>query len=702
MEKLGQNLLKTASFRPLSMLNTDYKISAKILANRLQMVLTYLIDKQQVGFMKGRVISTNLAELLTVIDYCSQDNVEAIITSINFRKSFDTVSWEAMQAIMRKFGFPQKSIDMTMLCYRDFYVNIGNSGHFSERFAIQRGNKQGCPLSALQFLLVVETVGLKRRQDPHIEPITINGIKKLLSQYADDLWTATKLSQQSFDAQLQIFDEFHKFTGLAINYNKTEVMRIGASEGSNAKLYSKLPLIWSDGPIKVLGIHFVPTTQKTVDYNYKSKLEKIENIFKLWSYRSLSLVGKILVINTLAIAQMIYCLQCLPSPTKAILDKYDKLVRSYLWSGKKSKVSLKRLQATYKRGGLKLVNFKIKDHSIKFATFVRLCLNEDKGSMICPTLCAEMMNMPKGMLSQTNFSVTDVLSNFKKNGSAYVFLQHITAAWAQHNYIEPNYCEEVLAQPLWYNSNIKIINRVCKPKGILDNEPKVVGDLMSHNNFESLSLETLKQTFPHTQLNFLDLMAIQAAIPRLWKRMLKLQGPQKSKLPLHNSKILAQGSVSRWAYFKTLNAEPRIDDKYRSKWEQLLDVEILDRNWEEVMNIVMSITLSTKLRPFQYRLLNFAVIANIQLQKWNLRPTVNCSFCNSEKEDYVHLFVSCKTVVKKVWKPLLTWLNYFCFIELPLDKYQILLNHYKDSFKDMVNTIILITKHYIYAKRCLE
>ena len=214
MEKLGQNLLKTASFCPLSMLNTDYKISAKILVNRLQMVLPYLIDKQQVGFMKGRVISTNLAELLTVIDYCSQNNVEAIITSINFRKSFDTVSWEAMQAIMRKFGFPQKSIDMTMLCYQDFYVNIGNNGHFSERFAIQRGNKQGCPLSALQFLLVVETVGLKQRQDPHIEPITINGIKKLLSQYADDLWTATKLSQQSFDGQLRIFDEFHKFTGV--------------------------------------------------------------------------------------------------------------------------------------------------------------------------------------------------------------------------------------------------------------------------------------------------------------------------------------------------------------------------------------------------------------------------------------------------------------------------------------------------------
>ena len=72
MEKLSKNPLFLKHWRPLSMLNSDYKIFAKIIANRLQLVLPYLIHKNQVGFMKGRRISDNLSELLTVIDYCQK------------------------------------------------------------------------------------------------------------------------------------------------------------------------------------------------------------------------------------------------------------------------------------------------------------------------------------------------------------------------------------------------------------------------------------------------------------------------------------------------------------------------------------------------------------------------------------------------------------------------------------------------------
>ena len=75
MEKPNKNLLKIAHWRPLAMLNSEYKIYAKILANRLQLVLPYLISNRQVGFMRGRNISKKLSELLTVIDFCEQNNV---------------------------------------------------------------------------------------------------------------------------------------------------------------------------------------------------------------------------------------------------------------------------------------------------------------------------------------------------------------------------------------------------------------------------------------------------------------------------------------------------------------------------------------------------------------------------------------------------------------------------------------------------
>ena len=60
-----------------------------------------------------------------------------------------------------------------MLCYQNFEINVGNNGYFTKKIKIERGNKQGCLHSALQLLLVIETVGLKLRQNPNIEAIEI-------------------------------------------------------------------------------------------------------------------------------------------------------------------------------------------------------------------------------------------------------------------------------------------------------------------------------------------------------------------------------------------------------------------------------------------------------------------------------------------------------------------------------------------------
>ena len=199
MEKPGKNPLKVSQWRPLTMLNSDYKVYAKVLANRLQMVLPYLISSDQLGFMKGRNISTNIIDMLSVIEYCEQNQVKAIITAVDYEKAFDTVNWDAMVKVMQKFGFSQNFIQMVMMCFRNFRVKISNNGHQTEFIDIERGNKQGCQLSALQFLLIIEVVSLKLKSSKDIQPVKINGISKLLSQFADDLWTATMYNKNPLE-----------------------------------------------------------------------------------------------------------------------------------------------------------------------------------------------------------------------------------------------------------------------------------------------------------------------------------------------------------------------------------------------------------------------------------------------------------------------------------------------------------------------
>ena len=117
---------------------------------------------------------------------------------------------------------------------------------------------------------------------------------------------------------------------------------------------------------------------------------------------------------------------------------------------------------------------------------------------------------------------------------------------------------------------------------------------------------------------------------------------------------------------------------------------------------IKKVTLSTKLRSFQYRLINFALITNVQLSDWKIVAVNTCTFCSKYPEHYLHLFCHCTHVVNKIWKSLRKWLKYFCNIDLELEPQEIIFSCYKDSFQDMVNVIILIMKHFIYVQRCLK
>ena len=315
MEKLSKNPLHMKNWRPLTMLNMDYKIFAKIIANRLQMVLPDLIHQDQKEFMKNRNITDNLMELMTVVEYCELTDSQAIIVAVNFEKASDTISWAALEKILFMYGFPTHFVNSVFTCFRNFQVSVMNNGYTTPQFFIKQGTKQGCPLSSLIFNLVIETISIKIRSNKDIKGIEVYGSKKLLGQYADDMWTATQFNEKSYKTQLHLFNEFGSNTGLKINYNKTEILRIGSLHHTNAMWYSDLPLKWSDGPVKILGLNVFPKLSQTCDVNYSNALAKSANILARWSNRDLSLIGKRHIVNTLVISQFLYLFQILPSPS---------------------------------------------------------------------------------------------------------------------------------------------------------------------------------------------------------------------------------------------------------------------------------------------------------------------------------------------------------------------------------------------------
>ena len=101
-------------------------------------------------------------------------------------------------------------------------------------------------------------------------------------------------------------------------------------------------------------------------------LTKIKSLTTVWSLRSLSIIGKILVVNTLLVSQFVYKMLSTYLPTQEFLKEFRKIITKFIWDNKKPKIAYNKLIQTYQNGGLKLVDLELKYISLKVAWIDRI------------------------------------------------------------------------------------------------------------------------------------------------------------------------------------------------------------------------------------------------------------------------------------------------------------------------------------------
>ncbi|GFS23665.1 reverse transcriptase-like protein [Elysia marginata] len=168
---------------------------------------------------------------------------------------------------------------------------IKNGGWFSNIFKTERGIRQGCVVSPLLFILVVELLAIKLRHNNKIkgmlEEDSIRGSIKVL-QYADDMSLLLK-NDDSLGHALKDIEEFTGISGLKLNINKSIGMRVGSSK-NNPPGDQGIKWINNNENIKILGIYFNASQESsTIEENWKQQVEKIKILIKRWSKRDLSL-----------------------------------------------------------------------------------------------------------------------------------------------------------------------------------------------------------------------------------------------------------------------------------------------------------------------------------------------------------------------------------------------------------------------------
>ena len=220
------------NWRPLSLLNTDYKILTKLLANRLKYVLPSIINEDQSGYLEGCFIGQNIRLLEDISFFTKAENKPGIILSIDFEKAFDSVNWNFLINTLKFLNFGQNIISYIKTVYNNIESTVINNGNTSKYFKLERGVRQGCPLSAYLFILIIEILANKIRCDPSIRGIYIDNKEIKISLLADN--TTCFLSDLcSLKHLLTLLMLFHHCSGLKINIDKTQAKYIGSLKNND-------------------------------------------------------------------------------------------------------------------------------------------------------------------------------------------------------------------------------------------------------------------------------------------------------------------------------------------------------------------------------------------------------------------------------------------------------------------------------------
>ena len=163
LEKKGKDSTQIKNWRPVALLNTDYKILTKSISRRLEKHIANLINPDQSGFVSGRYIGKSIKFVVDIIEKNDGEDKEGIILQLNFEKAFDSVEWEFMFEVLRKFNLWEDFISLVKCCYTNIFSCVSNNGFTTNWFELFSGMMQGCPLSCLLFILCAEIMSNRIR-----------------------------------------------------------------------------------------------------------------------------------------------------------------------------------------------------------------------------------------------------------------------------------------------------------------------------------------------------------------------------------------------------------------------------------------------------------------------------------------------------------------------------------------------------------
>ena len=229
-----------------------------------------------------------------------------MLLCLDFEKAFESLDWQFMFKVLKSFGFGKDVCRWVETFYKDIKSTIMVNRHTTQWFNIQRGCRQGDPISPYLFVLCVEILAIMIREDKDIKGININKVEHNISQFADDAQLMNNGDRKSFEKSIHVVNKFGSVSGLFINADKTQAIRIGSKKNSKTKYMPHLKIIWNPHTFKILGIWFTHELKQGDAMNYNDKFDEIKKLFIIWLQRMITPLGRVAILKSLILSKFIH------------------------------------------------------------------------------------------------------------------------------------------------------------------------------------------------------------------------------------------------------------------------------------------------------------------------------------------------------------------------------------------------------------
>jgi hypothetical protein len=614
------------------------------MSNRLKSVMPKIISLEQTCCVQGRDISDTIASVRDVITLADQENIEGYVIKIDQQKAFDRVSHDYLFAVLEKFGFGSNFINWIKIFYTDIYSSVKCNGHLTRYFPIKNSVRQGCPISAMLYVLAAEPLCQAIKTNHNIVGIHIPNSNRtsLIYLHADDT-TVTVSNTTSIVEVFNVMGTYGKASGAKVNKTKSEILCIGSGtlQACDVDLHN---ITVCEEVTQLLGVYIGKCQQLCDELNWRELVKQIKQLLGMWSQRKLKIQGRAVVITNLITSKIWYKVMAQSMPEWALSEIKLACLR-FLWSGRAHLVAFNTIIGSKQEGGLQIpdVSLKIKTFRLKY---LFRYLSDDCNALWKDTFSYFLRSVLNMELTHSCLYMS--LAN-KHIQCLPVFYREMLTAWAtvRDNITFTVDANFVYNQPLFLNANVQHNGKIllypeCVTAGVplvrdIAYEfitgflpPLAVAEMVINDN-PDLSIARV----------FTMLETIVASLPQQWIQVID------SEIAPHTNCIHAEVLSSD---DRTVDASPRSSQWYATLVTKAQRPPAAHAYWRSVYGDLPTTTLwrgvnfsfkTPECIDLDYRVCHNSIYTNQKLFDIGKVDSALCPVCKQQNEVLKHIFVKC-------------------------------------------------------------